>query len=337
MSKNLVYCVDRVKSKVENSIVEKTVLRLKEREILKPRDNEILIQHDYIGLNFLDIDISRGLIKKPDGFVPGIDATGFVRLVGRSVKGDFKVGDRVAYCTSRNFGSYSQYNAVNEDIVISMPDDIQNHIASGFLMRGIFAHTLLKRVFIVDSLCFIAIFNPTGALGHIISQWANYLMVKVIGIITDNANFTIEQNKKEFERKKKISESYGCSMVINYSDLNFEEKIMDFTNGVGINVVYDSIGSLNLLKILNVMQYCGLFVSLGQNSGLNLKISMQKIMEKSIFITRPSLFDYKSSVDELRLTAIEVFNLLRKKVLNPNLNNIYKFKDLRESHNDLNK
>jgi NADPH2:quinone reductase len=336
MNKNFVYCIDRIKSKVENNLIEKTVLRLKERELSKPRDFEILVRHDYIGLNFFDLDVSRGLIKKPDGFVPGIEATGVIESIGKRVKHNFKIGDRVSYCALRNFGSYSHYNAVHEDNLIYIPDDIQNHLVSGFLMRGIFTHALLKRVFKVDETCCILIFNPTGALGHILSQWANYLMVKVIGVINaDNTAKTIEQNKVIFESKKKLAESYGCNLVLNYSDFDFETKIMDFTKGFGINVVYDSIGNLNLLKVLNVIQYCGLYVSLGQNSGVNLKISMQKVMEKSIFITRPSLFDYKSSVDELRLTAVEVFNLFRKKILKPNLNKIYKFENLKESHQDL--
>jgi NADPH2:quinone reductase len=336
MNKNSVYVTSRAKIKNNaGEFQEVYSLKLKEKEISKPMPNEILVRHEYIGLNFFDIDITRGVIKQKDGFIPGIEATGVVEAVGSAVKQNFQKGDRIAYCTAKDCGAYSTYNTIDEKTGVVLPSYIQSHIATSLTLRGVFSHALLRRVFSVDNKSVILLFNPTGALGHILSQWAKHLGALVIGVISDNQNLNEKQITDDFIRKKKLSESYGCDLILNYNDADFTEKIMDFTNGVGVQIVYDSIGGQNLSKIIDAMQYCGLFVSLGQNSGIPLKISMQRVMEKSIFITRPSVFDYKASVDELRLTASEVYDLVRRGIIKPNLNKIYKFSEMIDAHEDL--
>lgn len=336
MNKNLLYVIE--KSKKRNSsgeIVETNSLVLEEREISKPKRNEILIRHDYIGLNFFDVDIVRGMIKKKEGFVPGIEATGVVEDIGSDVKQNFCKGDRVTYCTNANCGAYSKYNSVHEDLVISLPDYIDSHHASALTLRGIFTHALLRRVFAVNSRSTILLFNPTGALGHILSQWATSLGAKVIGVITESANLKFNDLQNYFVSKKKFAESYGCELVLNHNDVHFVEKIMEFTNGEGVQVVYDSIGGNNLSVAIDVMQYCGLFVTLGQNSGIELKVSMQKASEKSIFITRPSIFDYKGNANELRMTALEIYDLVKRGTIKSRLNKIYKFNEIFVAHQDL--
>jgi NADPH2:quinone reductase len=328
MSKrNLVYVI---KKSGENNCT----LETQERDIVKPAQSEILIRHEYIGLNFYDVDVVRGIIKKKEEFVPGIEATGIIEALGSNLKQNFKIGERVAYCTSRLCGAYANYNIVHEDLVILLPDKVDSSVITGFLLRGMISHTLLKRVFQVDGLCTILLFNPIGALGHILTQWARHLGAKVIGIISSS---DIEDKKISFERKKKLAEECGCDLVIDYDDSDFINKVMDFTNGLGIQVVYDSIGGDNLNKSISVLQYCGLFVSLGQNSGIPLKVSMQKVMEKSIFITRPSIFDYKNNANELRITALEIFNLLERQIIKPRINKIYDFnlKSILAAHQDL--
>lgn len=307
--KNLVYVTKKFDA---NNLT----LESQERELTKPQQNEISIRHEYIGLNFYDIDIVRGI--KKEGFVPGIEATGVIESLGSNLKQDFKIGDRITYCTSRLCGAYAHYNIIHEDIAILLSDKIESSIITGTLLRGMMAHTLLKRVFQVDKLCTILIFNPTGALGHILCQWAKHLGAKVIGVISS-------------EKKTE------CDLTINHDDHEFTNKIMDFTQGLGVQVVYDSIGEDNLNKSIPILQYCGLFVSLGQNSGIPLKVSMQKVMEKSIFITRPSIFDYKSNVNELRMTALEIFNLLERGIIKPRINKIYDFdlKNILTAHQDL--
>ena len=335
-NKNTVYITEKVnKRNPEGQIIETNSLFREEREVIKPRKNEILVRHEYIGLNFFDVDIVRGIIKKKEGFVPGIEATGIIEAVGSDVRQDFSRGERITYCTNSNCGAYSQYNNVHEDLIIRIPDYVESYDAAAFTLRGIFTHALLKRVFSVNSRSVVLLFNPTGAIGHILSQWCSSVGVKVIGVISENLNLKTTELQSYFATKKQFAENYGCDLVVNYDDVNFVEKIMEFTDGKGVQVVYDSIGGNNLSRAVDVMQYCGLFVSLGQNSAIPLKVSMQKMSEKSVFVTRPSIFDYKGTSNELRMTALEIYELVRRGAIRPRLNKIYKFDEIFVAHQDL--
>lgn len=314
-----VYSLETVK--LVNNPNPKQILKLKDMEFRNLKKGEVLIKQKYIGINFYDIDISRGIIKKPNGFIPGIEAVGEVMQLGSDIKSSLKVGDKVCYCTYSDGGAYGEYSIVHEDFLISTPDHIRDDMASAVTMRGVFAHTLLRRVFMVDDSSYIMIFNPSGGLGHILTQLAKHYGAYVIAVISkSNGNELYDEV---------LLKSYGCDLIIGHDDPDFEKKIMVFTTGKGVNVVYDTIGGNNLLKSISVMQYCGLYVSLGQNSGVNLKVSMHKAMEKSIFITRPSLFNYKNLPNDLRLTALEIYDLVRRMVIKPNINKIYKFNELK--------
>ena len=305
----------------------KQILKLKEKEFRKLKDKEILIKQKYIGMNFYDIDACRGILKRPDGFIPGIEAMGEIVEIGRNLEADFKIGDRVCYCTHVNGGGYSEYNIIHEDFAIPIPSYIQDHIAAALMMRGIFSYALLNRVFRIDQDCYILIFNPNGGLGHILSQLAKYYGAYVISVVS-RAND--ESNDDEA-----LLRANGADLILDGSDPNINKKIIAYTGGRGVNVIYDAIGGDNLLKFASVLQYCGLYVSIGQNCGVNLKVSMHKIGEKSAFITRPSLFHYKSTPNDLRLTAAEIFELMKKQVIKPYIGKIYNFDRLKDAHRDI--
>jgi NADPH2:quinone reductase len=312
---------------IPNSQNTKRILRLGNKEFRKLKNQEILIKHKYIGMNFYDIDICRSIIKKPDNFSPGIEAMGEIVEIGQNLKTDFKVGDRVCYCTHSSGGGYGEYNIIHENFAIFIPKYLQDHMACAGAMRGIFSFALLNRVFRIDQDCYVLIFNPTGGLGHILSQLAKYYGAYVISVISrldDDSNYDESLLKK-----------HGADLILDRNDTSINKKILSYTGGKGVNVIYDTIGDENLLQFASVMQYCGLYVSIGQNCGVNLKVSMHKISEKSIFLTRPSLFHYKSFSNDLRLTATEIFELMKKQVIQPYVNNIYSFNNLKEAHKDM--
>ena len=128
--------------------------------------------------------------------------------------------------------------------------------------------------------------------------------------------------------KKKSCKEFGFDAVFDHEDVDLNDKILKASGGDRMNIVIDTIGGENLTKIIDVMGYCSLFVSLGQNSGSFLKVSMRTCMKRSIFLTRPSLFDYKDSTNELRMIAAEIFKMFELEKIKLNINKIYKFEDL---------
>ena len=97
-------------------------MKLNEVDDLSPNDNQVLVKHMAIGVNFIDIYQRSGLypLNLPSGL--GLEASGIVEAVGENVK-NFKEGDRVCYCNGP-VGAYSTHNLVPENLLIHLPNEI---------------------------------------------------------------------------------------------------------------------------------------------------------------------------------------------------------------------
>lgn len=77
-----------------------------------------------------------------------------------------------------------------------------------------------------------------GGVGLIVAQWAKLLGLTVIGTTSS-------------DEKAAIAKAYGCDHVINYSHENVAERVRELTNGVGVNVVFDSVGKDTFMASLD--------------------------------------------------------------------------------------
>ena len=83
------------------------VLKLEETDIPTLKPNDVLIQHHYFGLNYIDINQRSGsynIRELPTNV--GMEASGIIKEIGSEVK-RFKVGDKVTHCM--NLGSFTEY------------------------------------------------------------------------------------------------------------------------------------------------------------------------------------------------------------------------------------
>ena len=82
-------------------MMEKTggpeVLRWVDYDPGLPKTGEVLLRHEAVGLNFIDVYHRSGLYPLPAfPAIPGMEGAGIVEGVGEGVN-EFDVGDRVAY------------------------------------------------------------------------------------------------------------------------------------------------------------------------------------------------------------------------------------------------
>ena len=71
------------------------VLKIEESELRDINSNEVLIKHEYAGLNFIDINQRKGTYPlKTLPSIMGMEASGFIIQIGSQVT-KFKVGDKV--------------------------------------------------------------------------------------------------------------------------------------------------------------------------------------------------------------------------------------------------
>ncbi|AHX09709.1 quinone oxidoreductase family protein [Ehrlichia chaffeensis] len=306
-------------------IIDKTgsaeVLKYVNHNIGEPKDDEVLIKHTAIGLNRYDLECRNGMRKnKKLPAVLGVEAVGVIERLGKDVE-VFNVGDRVGYCTVSG-GAYSEKRLIKQKYLVRIPDDITDQVAAAVLFKGMTAHYLTHLVYAIRPNTFALVHGATGGVGQILCQWASYKGCKVIGVISsdDRANIALRA---------------GCSYVVNNNSKNFVEQIMEITHGSGVNVVYDCIGDLASKVSFESLCMFGIYVSYGQISGPISNVSASMLSSRSLFFTSPLVFHYKRSSFDLAMTAMELFEVIRRNYIKVGINKIYKFGDIVTAHQDL--
>ena len=150
------------------------VLKYKDLNIRKPREDELLIRNTAIGVNYHDVYVRSGLYKtlKLPG-IPGCEAAGVVEKIGIS-NSDFKVGDRVVYITSE-YGAYSSHIIINREKVIKLPKFIDDELVATNFLRAMTVEMLLNRITVIDETKTILVTAAAGGVGGAVcgsdSKW----------------------------------------------------------------------------------------------------------------------------------------------------------------------
>ena len=305
--------------------IEKTgdpeVLKIENIEIEQPGPDEALIETKAIALNFIDCYHRSGLypVKLPSGI--GLEASGIIKKVGTKVK-DLTVGDHVAYVSSP-IGAYAEERVMPVNKLVKIPKEIGLEVAAAIMTKGLTTHYLLHKTYPVKANDTILYHAAAGGVGQIFCQWAKSIGCKVIGTVGS-------------DEKISIAKKNGCNLVINYSSENFVKKVMDFTNGVGVSVVYDGVGKSTFEDSIACLKTRGMMVSFGNASGPLEKIDVTKyISPKSLFFSRPTLGHYISTRKELVEATDKLFEQLKYGKVKIEIYKKYKLAEVIQAHKDL--
>jgi NADPH2:quinone reductase len=297
-------------------------LRWDEVEVGEPGPGQVRLKQTAIGLNFIDTYHRTGLYPLPS--LPsalGMEAAGVVDAVGPGVT-MAKVGDRVAYASPPP-GAYAEVRLVAADRLVPLPDDISDEEAAAVLLQGLTTWYLLRRTYPVKADDWILVHAAAGGVGLILCQWAKALGATVIGTVSS-------------EEKADLARANGCDHPILYTRENFVERVRALTGGVGVPVVYDGVGKDTFFASLDCLRPRGLMVSFGNASGAVPPFEPAILAQKgSLFLTRPTLYHYTSTREELLAGADELFAQLRAGTVRIRLNQRYRLQDAARAHIDL--
>ena len=297
------------------------VMQYQDVPVRKLRKDEVQVNVEAIGVNFIDIYQRSGLYAVTTPFIPGGEMCGRVVALGAGVA-DFKIGDRVATATAGT-GCYAEVVNVAASRLVRVPREISSEVAAALLLKGMTAQYLLRQVYRVQKGETILVHAAAGGVGLILCQWANSLGAIVIGTVSSTA-------------KAKIAKAHGCHHVINYTDKDFVKEVRRITKGAMLPVVYDSIGQATFPASLDCLRKFGLFVTFGNASGPVPPFSPALLAQKgSLFMTRPTLFDFVDTPEALRKMAAEVMGLVKKGVIKIAINNRYPLSEAATAHADL--
>ncbi len=293
-----------------------------EVDIAQPGVGDALIRHTAIGLNFIDIYFREGAYPPPHlPVILGMEAAGVVEAVGRGVT-EVSVGDRVAYAGGP-IGAYCEQRLYPAERLVKLPDAVDDVTAAAMMLQGLTAQYLLRRTYSVKPGDMILFHAVAGGVGSIACQWAKHLGATVIGTV----------GSKE---KADYAAGLGCDHPVNYTQEDFVAHVKEITAGTGVPVVYDSVGKDTFMKSLDCLRKLGLMVSFGQSSGAVEPIEPSILSKKgSLYLTRPTLFDYIDKRSDLVASASELFDVVASGAVNVDVRQTYALQDAAQAHEDL--
>lgn len=305
--------------------IEKTggpeVLKIETIELDKTGPEEVLIEQKAIGLNFIDTYHRSGLypIELPSGI--GAEGSGIIKKIGSKVK-DFSIGDHIAYAGAP-LGAYSTERNYPTKNIVKIPKEINFDVAATLMTKGLTAYYLLFKTYPISSSETLLFHAAAGGVGQIFCQWAKSLGCKVIGTVGS-------------DEKIDIAKKNGCDFVINYSKEEFPKKVLELTKGKGVPVVYDGVGKNTFEGSIECLKMRGMMVSFGNSSGPVANIDVKKMIQpKSLYFTRPTMFHYLATKNELREGADKLFKKISLGKIKIEIFKKYKLEDVVQAHKDL--
>lgn len=289
-------------------------------EVGEPAPGEVRLRQTAVGLNYIDTYHRSGLYPLPLPAVLGREAAGVVEAVGEGVV-DLRPGQRVAYALAA--GGYCQARTIAADLLVPLPDGVDDRTAAAMMLKGLTAWYLLRGAYPVRPGNTILVHAAAGGVGLIACQWAKHLGATVIGTVGTRA-------------KADLARAHGCAHPVVYTEEDFVERVRALTGGRGVPVVYDSVGKDTVERSLDCLAPRGTLVLFGQSSGPVPPLDLGILAAKgSLYVTRPTLHHYLPGPVELREAAAELFEVVSQGTVRIAIGQTYALKDTARAHADL--
>jgi NADPH2:quinone reductase len=243
-----------------------------------------------------------------------------VEAVGPDVTG-LNVGDRVAYAGP--IGGYAEERLIDAGRLVKLPDSISSERAAGMMLQGLTAHMLLRGVHRVQPGETILVHAAAGGVGLIMCQWAKALGATVIGTVGS-------------DEKAQLASAHGCHHPVVYTRQDFVAEVERITEGAKLPVVYDGVGRDTFMKSLDCLHRRGMMASFGNASGPVDPFPPTILAQKgSLFLTRPTMYDYVATREELETAAKDLFDMVASGKVKIEVNQRFALKDAAEAHRAL--
>jgi NADPH2:quinone reductase len=296
------------------------VLQYREVELAAPAAGQARVAHRAIGVNFIDVYHRTGLypLTLPSGL--GGEGAGVVTAVGPGVT-NVAPGDRVAYTAPAPLGSYADERLVAAKWLVKLPATVSEQTGAAMMLKGLTAWYLLKRSFRVAAGDWVLLYAAAGGVGSIAAQWARELGVRVIGVVGSEA-------------KRELALRAGCEQVLVDGD-DIPRRVRELSGG-GVPVVYDSVGRTTFYRSLDCLRPHGVLVSFGNSSGKVEPFGLHELTKRgSLYVTRPTLYDFIREPRDLEAGASELFALVERGRIEIAVNQTYGLRDAAQAHRDL--
>lgn len=297
------------------------VLEAEPINISKPGEGEVLIRHEAIGLNFIDTYHRSGLYPLPLPSGLGTEGAGIVEAVGSGVSA-FSEGNRVGYF-SGPLGSYATHRIIEADRIVKLPDDVTGAIAAAVMLKGCTAEFLIERCARIEAGETVLVHAAAGGVGSILVPW-----LKSVGAVVIAHAGT--------SKKAEMASEFGADHALSCVMEQLAGEVRGLTEGKGVSVVLDGVGAASWEASLGPVARKGLIVTYGNASGsVPTFTALDLLRAGSIFVTRPTLFDYTDTADAMRASATRLFEMLGNGTVRPRIGATFPLLQAADAHRAL--
>lgn len=286
----------------------------------EPGPEDVLVEVESAGLNFIDTYHRGGLYPLDFPFTPGLEGAGTVTEIGEDVS-DIEVGDKVGWVNA--LGTYAGRQVVPAESAIPIPDDLEVDVAAAVLLQGMTAHYLATDTFPLSRGDNCLIHAGAGGVGLLLTQIARMNDAYIITTVGSR-------------EKAELSRAAGADEVIIYTETDFQEAVEDLLGPNEVHVVFDGVGAATFERGLDLLRPRGMMVTFGNASGPVPEISPLILAGKgSLFLTRPTMAHYVQTRKELLARANDLFDWITAGNLEVRIGGEYPLEQAADAHRAL--
>jgi NADPH:quinone reductase len=214
---------------------------------------KVLIQVMACGVTFPDTLIIQNLyqFKPPLPFSPGGEVSGVVKAVGESVK-NFSVGDRVFALAG--WGGYAEELLIDAKRCFPVLPNMDFVTAASVMYNYGTSYHALKDRAVLKAGETLLVMGAGGGVGLAAVELGKLMGAKVIAAASSAEKLAVCREK-------------GADFTINYTTDNLRDKIAEYTEGVGVDVIYDPIGGSFAETAIRSMAWNGRYLVIGFATG----------------------------------------------------------------------
>lgn len=277
-----------------------------ERPIPKVKDNEVLVKLEYVGicgsdLHYYEMGRIGGYIVEPP-FVLGHEPGGTITEIGKDVT-HLKVGDRVAlepgktcghceFCKTGRYnlcaeveffatppydGVFQEYVAHPADLSFKLPDNVSTLAGSLIEPLAVGIHAANQGKAEAGQ---TAVITGAGAIGLVTLLALQYKGVTNI--------IVVDIMQKRLEKALEL----GATHIINASEVDPIEKIMELTNGKGCDLAIETAGTeITTNQTIHMVKKGSKIVLVGYSKTGMMNLEMSLALDKEV--TFETVFRYR--------------------------------------------
>ncbi|MFC0558027.1 quinone oxidoreductase family protein [Halalkalibacter alkalisediminis] len=287
-----------------------------------PEAKEVLIKIEAIGVNYADTARREGqyVIPTPLPFVPGAEVAGIIEEVGSEVKA-VKPGDRVVTLLgSKRATGYAEYSIADERGLMPVPENVSFELAVSLPLQGLSAYHILKTMGRIEPGETVLVHAAAGGVGTIAVQLA-----KLFGA---NKVIATASTSEKLELAKKL----GADVLVNYSEENWHEKVLEATNGKGVDIALEMAGGRVFIDTLKCLATFGRLVVYGVASGEQSPFNPSSLMARNQSVIGFFLPQIMRKPALLQSSMKELLTFVGKGELKLQIGGIYRLEEAASVH-----